>query len=367
MNALAGLIREEIAVRGPMRFDRFMQLALYHPKHGYYGRPRPIGRTGDFYTSVSVGPLFGRLLARQFQQMAELPGEDEFWVVEQGAHDGQLARDVLEELGRVPRSAVRWRYLIIEPSRAAREAQATVLSEFSGQVRWLERLEDFAETKPAGVYFSNELVDALPVRLIERTPSGWCERCVGLEGKDSFAWTLTPIVDDELRDAMAERSLPDVPGYQTEIHLEARRWMRAVAGFLRRGYIATIDYGYPAALYDAPFRQAGTLSCYREHHRGGDVLADPGEQDITAHVELTSLARAGEKAGWTTLGLVDQQRFLTGIVGQDSGVISPAEVRALQTLTHPEHLGSRFKVLIQAKDAPSDLAGLRFARGRQLD
>jgi SAM-dependent MidA family methyltransferase len=366
MNALGRLMREEIVAHGPMRFDRFMQLALYHPEHGYYAKPRAIGRTGDFYTSVSVGPLFGRLLARQFRQMAELLGEEEFWLVEQGAHDGQLARDILEEYRRLPKSNVRWRYLIVEPSPAARKAQALLLSDF-GEVQWLERLEDFEGEKPAGVYFSNELVDALPVRLIERAASEWCERCVDLEGEESFAWVVVPITDNEVRDAIRERLLSEVVGYQTEIHLAARSWIRGVTGFLRRGYLVTIDYGYPAAVYDAPFRHAGTLSCYREHHRGSDVLADPGEQDITAHVEFTPLARVGEEAGWPTLGLVDQQRFLTGIVEREPDAMSSEDARAFQTLTHPEHLGSRFQVLVQAKDAPAELAGLRFARGGQLD
>jgi SAM-dependent MidA family methyltransferase len=366
MNALERLIREEIGAQGPMRFDRFMELALYHPEHGYYATPRPLGRTGDFFTSVSVGPLFGRLLVRQFRQMAELLNEDEFWIVEQGAHNGQLARDILEEYRSLPAFPGKLRYLIVERSRAAREAQAQLLSEFGEQVRWVERIEDFAGGKPAGVYFSNELVDAFPVRVIERDAE-WKEMRVTCERGGSLGWCSTAILDDELRDAVKELALPELPGYRTEINLEARRWMRETAGFLRRGYILTIDYGHPASLYYAPFRREGTLTCFREHRQGRDVLAEPGRNDITAQVDFTALAHVGEKAGWATLGFVDQQRLLTGIVECESDAVRPADVRAFQTLTHPEHLGSRFKALVQGKDAPASVAGLRFARTGQLD
>ena len=366
MNELVDLIREEINAQGPMRFDRFMALALYHLEQGYYARPGPIGRSGDFLTSVSVGPLFGRLLARQFRQMAGLLEEDEFWIIEQGAHDGRLARDILEEWRALSDNSKALRYAIIEPSPAARETQKGLLAGSGRQVLWFERVEDLAEQKPAGVYFSNELVDALPVRLVQHV-GGWRERCVINKRPGSFAWAPMEISDDELRAALAELALPDWPNYCTEISLEARRWMRGASACLRRGYIVTIDYGFPASLYYAPFRKEGTLSCYRNHRRGLDVLSAPGEQDVTAHVDFTALAHVGEMAGWTTQGWVDQQHFLTGIVEQENEVVRPAEVRAFQTLTHPDHLGMRFKALVQAKNAPGGLAGLRFARAGQLD
>jgi SAM-dependent MidA family methyltransferase len=134
----------------------------------------------------------------------------------------------------------------------------------------------------------------------------------------------------------------------------------------------TIDYGFPASAYYAPFRRDGTLTCYSHHRRGDDVLHAPGEQDITAHVDFTALARAGERAGLETLGLVDQMHFLIGIVkehverGGRSVDLGP-DVKAWQTLTHPGYLGERFKVLVQVRDAPAGLSGLHFGRGGQLD
>jgi SAM-dependent MidA family methyltransferase len=373
MNALESIIRDEIRARGPMRFDRFMELALYHPEHGYYAGPRKIGREGDFFTSVSVGPLFGRMLARQARQMADLLDEPIFWIVEQGAHDGRLACDILEEARRMPAFFSRLRCLIIEPSSAAAEAQRKTLADFGGKVEWSTDFEKRRNERPAGLFLSNELVDAFPVRLIQREPAEWRERRVMVDGEGPLLWCSTAILDEELREAVHELALPELPAYRTEIDLIARRWMQDVAGFMRRGYIMTIDYGYPASVYYAPFRHEGTLTCYQEHRQGRNVLAEPGRHDITAHVDFTALAGMGEKAGWRTLALVDQQRFLTGIAHDElagSSVYSPSLVEQLQawrTLTDPGFLGSKFQVLVQAKDAPDALDGLRFARAGGLD
>jgi SAM-dependent MidA family methyltransferase len=192
----------------------------------------------------------------------------------------------------------------------------------------------------------------------------------------SLIWCVAVIMDDELCDAIHELPLPgppQPPPYRTEINLAARQWMREIAAFMRRGYIMTIDYGYPASVYYAPFRSEGTLTCYQEHRKGRDVLADPGAHDITAHVDFTALARVGEKAGWQPLALIDQQRFLTGIAHDEmagTAVFSPGlagQLQAWRTLTDPGFLGSQFQVLIQAKDAPAGLDGLRFARPGGLD
>lgn len=370
MNPLDDLIRQEIRARGPMRFDRFMELALYHPEHGYYASPRPIGRGGDFFTSVSVGPLFGKLLAHQARQMAQLLDEPEFWIVEQGAHDGRLARDILESCKEWDEFFAKMRFLIVEPSPALREAQQHLRKDFPGRIEWIDRLENWKGARPAGLVLSNELADALPVRAIEAKDGQWRERRVAEGENGSLTWTLENI-DEELRDAIAGLPLAAVDGYQTEIGLAARRWMSGTAGFLRRGYVVTIDYGYEGSKYYAPYRRTGTLTCYRGHRRDDNVLEMPGEQDITAHVDFTALEQAGEAAGLRTLGLVDQQRFLVGVL-EDSmkstkTPLTSGEIQAFRTLTHPEHLGERFKVLVQGRDAPENLCGLRFARGIGLE
>jgi SAM-dependent MidA family methyltransferase len=187
---------------------------------------------------------------------------------------------------------------------------------------------------------------------------------------ESSTRTFAPkeISNEELGRAIAGQNLPPIEGYTTEINLRARTWMRQVAQTLHRGYVLTIDYGYTAPEYYAPHRTAGTLTSYQRHQRGDHVLDAPGECDLTAHVDFTALAQAGEVGGLQTLALVDQQHFLTGIAHDElagpaacrAGV--DAHRRAFQTLTHPQHLGTRFFALVQSKGAPPELSGLRFAR-----
>jgi SAM-dependent MidA family methyltransferase len=373
MTPLEEFIRTEIRAAGPMRFDRFMELALYHPGSGYYaktGGPSPIGRSGDFFTSVSVGPLFGRLLARQFLQMLRLLGNpNPFWIIEQGAHDGRLACDILEWCrAETPDFFGAIRYGIVQSSGAASiRQQCGPDASLVSCITWFENLAALAAEKPCGVFFSNELVDAFPVRSITHRSGRWLEQHISIES-DALCWIDRPIDDAELAGAIDALSPPAVEGYTTEINLRARGWIGEVGRALDRGYILTIDYGYPAPVYYAPHRSRGTLTAFVKHHGVDDVLAEPGLRDITAHVDFTALAQAGAKAGLATLGFVDQQRFLMGVAHEElSGAGGPPlkiqeNLGAWNTLTHPDHLGANFFALLQAKDAPANLDGLRFAR-----
>jgi SAM-dependent MidA family methyltransferase len=373
MTALEQTIRAEIRAGGPMRFDRFMELALYHPGTGYYARIggiSPIGRSGDFFTSVSVGPLFGALLARQFWQMWRGLGRPEtFWIIEQGAHDGQLAVDILEWCrAETPGFFNAIRYAIVQSTGALSMHQKCAPEpDLVSHITWFETIADLALEKPLGVFFSNELVDAFPIRSITHRAGEWMEQHVEIEG-ETLQWTERPIDDAELAHAITTLPLPAVEGYTTEVNLRARSWIAEVARALHRGYVLTIDYGHTAAYYYSPHRMTGTLTAYVKHHAVDDVLAEPGLRDITAHVDFTSLAHAGEKAGLTTLGYLDQQRFLMGVAHDElSGADGPMveiqkNLRAWNTLTHPEHLGANFFALMQAKDAPGKLDGLHFAR-----
>ena len=201
----------------------------------------------------------------------------------------------------------------------------------------------------------------------------WLEQYVDNGPDGSFIWAEKPIKDPELARVVDELPLFPIEGYVTEVNLNARSWIAEVARAMKRGYVLTIDYGHPASVYYAPFRIAGTLTAFVRHHGVDDVLSEPGMRDITAHVDFTSLAKAGEKAGLTTLGFIDQQRFLMGIAHDEmTGVSGPRlniqkDVRAWTTLTHPEHLGANFHALIQARNAPAKLDGLRFVRPGGLD
>jgi len=371
MTSLEEIIRAEISSAGPMRFDRFMELALYHPDLGYYAKNGVvIGRSGDFYTSVSAGPLFGALLARQFFQMWELLGSPgKFWIIEQGAHDGQLACDVLEWCRAVtPDFFETIHYGIVQASGAASIRQKCApQGDLVSRMTWFENLAELAAEKPVGVFFSNELPDAFPVRSVTYRTGQWLEQHIAIKN-GALCWTDRPIEDAVLAQTIDALEIPALEAYTTEINLRALDWISDVARAMARGYIVTIDYGHPASLYYAPHRTGGTLTAYVKHHAVEDVLAEPGMRDITAHVDFTSLARAGEKAGLATLGFLDQQRFLMGIAHDElSGSLErPVKLQenllAWNTLTHPDHLGATFFALLQAKDAPAELDGLRFAR-----
>jgi SAM-dependent MidA family methyltransferase len=240
--------------------------------------------------------------------------------------------------------------------------------DFVSRIVWFENLASLAEASPTGVFFSNELVDAFPVHVIVHRSGQWLERHVALDG-DNFRWTERPSDNAALAQAVRTLPLPAIEGYVTEINLRARDWIAEAGRAMSRGYVVTIDYGYPEAIYYAPFRTSGTLQAFAKHRVVPEVLAEPGARDITAQVDFTALAQAGRSAGLATAGFLDQQRFLMGIAHDElSGAAGPRmgiaeNLRAWNTLTHPEFLGSRFRALVQVKHASGELDALRFSRG----
>ena len=367
--ALAELIRAEIARQGLVTFAWFMEQALYHPQHGYYSSGRAkIGRAGDYFTSVSVGPLFGRLMAAQFAEIWEALGRPaEFTVVEQGAHGGDFARDVLSSAcEHTPAFFDALRYQIVEPFAALRSRQSEALAAFASKVDWRESLD--ALEPFCGVHFSNELIDAMPVHRVRWNGSEWVERAVGWSG-ESFAFSDAPIRSDLLAKRVREIALPLPSGYETEINLAARDWIAAVAQKLASGFVVAVDYGYPRDGYFAEHRTSGTLQSYANHRVLASPLLQPGRSDISAHVEWTSLAEHAQACGLTTAGFTDQHHFITGLLAGAVGrefedVADAATKRALHTLMHPTFLGMTFQFLVLGRNADTDvrLSGLRFVR-----
>ncbi|MBE0545330.1 MAG: SAM-dependent methyltransferase [Verrucomicrobia bacterium] len=377
MNTAANRIRAEITGQGEISFARFMELALYCPDCGYYEKENDsLGRRGDFYTSVNVGRLFGELLAFQFAAWLAEPGacksDPQFapcQLVEAGAHHGQLAKDVLTWL-REQRLALfeSLEYWILEPSATRRAKQAETLREFVDKLNWAgtpaelgAQLRHRAQPAPGvcGIIFSNELLDALPVHRLgwDAKRGEWFEWGVTWrEGR--FGWTrlaaipqaspLTLQASPELLDM-----LPD--GFTTEICPAAVAWWREAAQILQHGKLLTIDYGLSAEEFLTVHRARGTLRAYYRHRLTDDVLAQPGEQDLTAHVNFTAVQSAGEAAGLLTKSTQTQARFLTDIArraweeGSGFGLWTPDRTRQFQTLTHPEHLGRAFRVVVQAR------------------
>lgn len=355
MNALARQIGDEITRNGPMPFAEFMRRALYDADHGYYARlSRVIGKRGDFFTSVSVGAFFGELLAFQFARWLEGMKQqpEPFRIVEAGAHDGQLARDILEALHEHESSLLgAIEYWIIEPQPFRRAAQERTLAPFSN-VKWFESFAGIHQ-RIHGVIFSNELLDAMPAH-----PFVWNARLhqfeevgVGLIG-NTLTWTRLaepgippPYLPEGVLDV-----LPD--GHVFEVCPEASQWWHEAASALQCGRLMTIDYGGVLEELLLPGRPHGTLRAYSEHRVTADILSNPGGQDITAHVNFSALRGVGQRAGLETETFTTQGQFLSAIARElwtRRGSWPTNQVRQFQTLTHPEHLGRPFRVLIQSR------------------
>lgn len=351
-------LRRRIAQLGPVGFDEFMAVALYHPQGGYYAGEKPrTGRHGDFFTSVSVGPVFGKLLAAQFLEMREHLGQPaDFTLVEQGAQDGQLLADILTAW-----TAPAPRIILIEPLANLRALQEKTLAPWSAHLTHVAHEKDLPSF--TGVFFANELLDAFPVQLLVRDQGTWRERRVDHDGTrfvfvDAPFSGKTPPVPDK------------IPHFSTEVCPSLTPWMQTVASKMSKGWLLLIDYGHPAAARHHPARAAGSLAAYRDHLRVDDPLADPGAQDLTAHVDFTAAAHAAEQAGLTLAGFTDQHHALTALAARTFPAMPEArlrpdaarEMRALRQLLHPESMGTSFKFLALARQTSAPLTAFQFAR-----
>jgi SAM-dependent MidA family methyltransferase len=365
-STLLDILRQEIHKSGVLPFARFMELALYCPDSGYYETKRDIGRRGDFYTSVSTGPLFGELLAFQFatwldelKTLSTSPAsrQPSLCLIEAGAHDGSLAKDILAWLqSSRPELFGQIEYLILEPSPRRRDWQKETLKNFTN-VRWFSRLSDPTIQRSNGIFFSNELLDSLPVHRFgwDAKEKKWFEWGVAADG-DKFIWaemqhSALPSCILQLPSSLLA-VLPD--GYIIESSPAAEHWWHAAAGVLARGKLLAIDYGFTAGEMFSPARTRGTLRAYFRHHATDDLLANPGEQDLTAHVNFSTIQKAGEAAGLKTESFLTQSQFLTRILemaarDETFGGWTAARTRQFQTLTHPEHLGRAFRALVQSR------------------
>jgi SAM-dependent MidA family methyltransferase len=376
------LIKNEIETAGGhISFARFMELALYAPGEGYYtSRTGLVGR--DFYTAPHLTAAFGKLIARQLIEFWERLGKPQnFQLVEMGAGQGLLASDILSTLYQNEEKNL-WNnlsYTIVERSAALREGQRRRLlavpdgSILLEKVIWRD-LNEFEVGSIQGCFFSNELVDAFPVHLIEIKDGNWQEIYVKLNSHGQFEEESGPLSNPALNDYFGLVGLEPsdyTNGYRTEINLAALDWMKMVAQILHKGYILTIDYGYLAEHRYHPRRSAGTLQTYYQNRRGDNPYLNLGRQDLTTHVDFTALIKTGENAGLKTEGFTTQAAFLAGLgIGELFTSLATAmdrdpkelltERNALQTLINPVEMGN-FGVLIQSKNLEINskpLAGL---------
>jgi SAM-dependent MidA family methyltransferase len=340
------------AAGGWLPFSAFMAMALYEPGLGYYASGRiVVGRmpeTGsDFVTAPELSPLFGRALARQIDEALSASGGDEVW--EFGAGSGALAAEMLPALrGRIRH------YSIVELSAPLRQRQREATREFGDRVRWLDALPE----RMSGVVVGNEVLDAMPVDLLHFDGTAWFERgVVRAAGERPFAWSDRPT---QLRPPHAA-SFP--AGATTEMHRQAEGFVATLAERMQRGAAFFVDYGFPESEYYHPQRSEGTLMCHREHRADPDVLADVGIKDITAHVDFTGVAVAGQDAGFDVAGYTSQGRFLLNCgIGE---LMERASLRAraeAAMLLNEHEMGELFKVIAFTKGLP-DYAPVGFASG----
>jgi len=352
---------------GPLSFANFMEMALYDPEFGYYVREARIGANGDYWTSPEVHPIFADLVGRQIVQAAGViaPAEP-FTVIEIGAGNGTFAGNLLKALKRQhPALAERLQYLIIERSTALEHRQRDYLDPLLQQgilILWSRDLAELSGDPISGVIFSNELVDAFPVHRVVKRGGSLRELFVEWSGQ-GFLEIEAPPGTPALEHYFERLGVRLEDGQQAEVNLEALSWMRQVAACLSKGLVLTIDYGHTAADLYSPVRRAGTLLCYYRATVCDSPYIRVGQQDMTAHVDFTSLALTGREAGLQVTGFTNQVHFLLGL-GIESAFhgLDPesAESESMRRLLRPDGMGSTFKILVQHKGMPAPaLDGLK--------
>jgi len=354
-------IRDRIRHRGPIPFAEFMGLALYHPEGGYYAASYdPVGwRDGaDYYTAPSRHPVFGAVLARQVAECLAAVGEGPLDLVEFGPGSGALAHSLLRGLS-VPASGhlADLRCTLVEPNPHRVEVQRRRLSEagLAEKVRWMDLSAwEASSERLRGCLIANEVLDALPVHRLVFQEGGFWE--IHVDWKEGLVETLCPISSPALQAELQRHAFGPREGQEIEICLEAIRWIRRVASRLGRGYVFLFDYGHLAPEMYAPRHQRGTLLAYHRHRINEDYLERVGRQDLTAHVNFSSVIEAAREAGLVSCGLVPQGRFLLALGILDR--LRPAatefrwekyrERKAIEDLFLPAGMGESHQVLILA-------------------
>ncbi len=347
-------------------FDAYMRLVLYEPALGYYvAGATKLGSGGDFTTAPQMTPLFARALAAQVEAILAVTQSRD--IVELGGGSGRLAADLLNALAA--RDALPSRYALLDVSPQLRERQRATIARdapaYARLVQWIDRLPDAI----GGAVLANEVLDAIPVHVVARHDGEWRERGVGCDDASrELRWSERPLADARLRDVAQRRFPPDI-AYTSEINPAAEALVEDIGRRLVAGAALYIDYGFPAAEYYHPQRSEGTLMAHYRHRAHADPFAWPGLTDITAHVDFTAMADAGERAGLAVAGFTSQAAFLLGcgILDALSALGDPAsvgyirEAAAVQKLLSPAEMGELFKVLALARSGDIAWPGFSLA------
>lgn len=358
MNTLEQKIIERIKKQGPITFETFMDMTLYCPELGYYTSPETsIGRKGDFYTSPHLHPVFGAIIGRQIEEMWDIMGRpSDFHAVEIGAGTGYLCKDILDYLKNLEIFSA-MKYVIVELNPTMTDKQRYLLGDLGEKVKWTSSVSELKNIK--GCIFLNELLDAFPVHMVEMS-NELKEIYVAFDGSN-FIEQLHVVMSNKLMSYFKEFSIKIPEGYRTEINLKIKDWLKEVSEALTEGFILTIDYGYTAEEYYDSERSKGTLLCYHKHRTTENPYENIGQQDITAHVNFSSLKKWGQDIGLKTIGYCPQGTFLiaSGIDEVITELYSDSpdysfEVSKIKGLLLPQGMGESHKVMVQykGKDTP---------------
>lgn len=359
---LSEIIKEKILETGPVSFCDFMEMALYYPEMGYYiSEENKIGLNGDYYTTPGLTPILGEMIGKQLEEMWCILDKKPFSVVEYGAGDGSLCKDILFYLKNNSEFYDTLTYYIIEKSPAAREKEKMLLTE---KVQWANSIEDIAPIN--GCILSNEVLDNFPVHRVVMKDD-LMEVFTGYE--DGFFEFLRP-APNLLKEYFWELNVILPHGFFTEVNLEALKWLNGIASGLQKGFILTIDYGYPSNELYCENKRSGTLVCYGKHRVYDNLYDNIGNQDITSHVNFSALCHWGLKYGLDYCGFIHQSYFLLAM-GLNEYLRKTEESapdnylneqqKAFFINTFMVDIGNKLKVLIQQKGLPSQkLAGLKF-------
>ena len=357
---LSDIIIQKIQRDGPLAFNEYMELCLYHPTLGYYSSSdNAIGKQGDFYTSSCLGNIFGIMIAKQIEEMWESLGMGHFTIVEYGAGTGILCHDILLYLQKNSPLYDALTYCIIEKSGAMRKKEKALLSE---KVSWHDSICEIGPV--TGCILSNELLDNFAVHQIVMNDG---PEEISVDYKNSLSELLKP-ASDNVKEYLKELNIHLPLGYRTEINTDAIDWVKEVATHLAYGYVITIDYGYPSSELYKPYRNSGSLVCYYKHQINTNPFIHIGEQDITSHVNFSALCHWGLKNGLSYLGFTDQAHFLLDLGIEEelkrmrTHKPHPLSIKQELILKHLllEDMGRTFKVLIQGKGTNrNQISGLR--------
>jgi SAM-dependent MidA family methyltransferase len=361
--SLSEIIIEKIKREGPVSFRDFMEMSLYYPELGYYTSVNDkIGKNGDYYTSSDLTSIFGAIIGKQMEEMWEVAGMEPFTIIEYGAGTGLLCHDILEYLKNNMKLYDELHYCIIEKSPVMRKKQQAHLHE---KVSWHNSTQEMPAV--TGCLLAHEVVDNFSVHQVVMKEA---LMEVFVDYKNGFIELLQP-AKRKLVNYFRELNVSLSREFRTEINLEAIEWQKEIATCLKKGFVITIDYGYPSFELYRECRSDGTLMCYNKHMINNDPYSNIGKQDITAHVNFSALNHWGLKYGLVPCGFTNQAAFLLSLgfehylstMNEQPGgdIMAMCRKQAFLKYTLLIDMGSKYKVLIQQKGLPEkELSGLKY-------